>query len=642
VSRTANDERSQEAEGWSQARNQLFQMIMEGRSFSGRERNCFFLNTGRQQFATISAISGLDHNDDARCIAVTDWDGDGAEDLWVSNRTAPRLRLMRNTGNSKYGNSKHHFVSVRLQGNGKTTNRDAIGARVELILTDPQFESRRLVETLQAGEGFLSQSTKWLHFGLGETNEIKQVRVNWPNGETETFGNLQVDNRFLLVQGTRDAVPQETPSGSQLAAGEQRLPKETRAARIRLQSPIPMPSVRYSNDASSFTERFDQRTTKLVTLWASWCAPCVEELVDLTEHATHFENAKLQVLSLCVDRCGKQSSSSNDAQTLLDNVRFPHAWGHIDDEQMSQLQQLHNQLFFLRRPLPLPSSFLIDAQGRLAAIYRGPITTEQVLSDLQSPQSTNYVESLEHSACLPGRAIDHPRTEHVAASGQKQAQYLIASWLRDVGQTEDAVEHFEQLSESAPNWAPPLRQLARLHLQRQSPQKAFRFAKQAIAADPKESRAHNTLGLIYAQQKLPHEALNHFRLATELDPEFAEAHNNLGSELASKGDIPTATRHFAKAVKLDDDFAEAHTNLGSAFAAQKQIPAAIKQYQKAIQVDPNYVDAHNNLGTMLGGQGKLQDAIRCYERAVAIAPHRSDIRRNLQQAINLLKARTVP
>ena len=59
-------------------------MIRDGRSWSGRERNCCFLNTADGKFSDISAVSGFDFIDDSRALAVGDWDGDGvADDLLV-------------------------------------------------------------------------------------------------------------------------------------------------------------------------------------------------------------------------------------------------------------------------------------------------------------------------------------------------------------------------------------------------------------------------------------------------------------------------------------------------------------------------------------------------------------------------------
>ena len=78
--------------GW----NSLGRMISRGASFSGRERNCAFLNTGGPRFANVSASLGLDAIDDSRAVVPIDWDHDGDLDLWYANRTAPRMRFLRN------------------------------------------------------------------------------------------------------------------------------------------------------------------------------------------------------------------------------------------------------------------------------------------------------------------------------------------------------------------------------------------------------------------------------------------------------------------------------------------------------------------------------------------------------------------
>ena len=125
----------------------MSRMIWAGASWSGRERNSAFLNLGDGHFADVSAILGLDFADDARALALSDWDGDGDVDVWLKNRTGPQLRFMRNEGSPK------HFVGLRLT--GETVNRDAIGARVEL-----RVDGKRLIQEVTAGSGFLSQSSK--------------------------------------------------------------------------------------------------------------------------------------------------------------------------------------------------------------------------------------------------------------------------------------------------------------------------------------------------------------------------------------------------------------------------------------------------------------------------------------------------
>jgi len=214
-------------------------MMTRGRSFSGRERNCVFLNTGNSdgRFANISASSGIDLPDDGRALIATDWDHDGDLDVWISNRNAPRLRFFRNDVPSE-----HHHLTLRLRGTAPTTNCDAIGARVEVILSTGQA----LIKTLRAGESFLSQSSKILHFGLGTAESIESVIVHWPGGETETFSNIEVNHRFYLVQGSGTSKKIETIKRQiNISPEPVDLPETSDSARIPFATLLPMANMSY-------------------------------------------------------------------------------------------------------------------------------------------------------------------------------------------------------------------------------------------------------------------------------------------------------------------------------------------------------------------------------------------------------------
>ena len=176
-------------EGWARVSD----LIETGGSLSGRERNCCYLNLGgERRFADVSYASGLDFPDDARAVAVVDWDHDGDLDLWVTNRTAPRLRFLRNNGTPG-----HAGLSVRLQ--GIRGNRDAIGARLELRGAGGPAGS--IYRSVQAGNGYLAQSSKWVHFGTAGEKQ-------WHRALPEARWRASVDTRER-----RSAKRSATPRG---------------------------------------------------------------------------------------------------------------------------------------------------------------------------------------------------------------------------------------------------------------------------------------------------------------------------------------------------------------------------------------------------------------------------------------------
>ena len=233
--------RSAVSEDYRTAENRLFQLVKAGYSFSGHERNCAYLGLGDGRFANVSAVTGFDFSDDGRAIGLTDWDLDGDLDVWLVNRTAPRVRFLSNVGATG-----HHYLAVRLQ--GRSCNRDAIGARVELILSSSR--QQKLMRTLRAGEGYLSQSSKWLHFGLGDAQRIERLAVHWPGGPIEEFTGLQADRHYKIVQGSGAARPWRIPTRKLAVVSSQtRVPSPSGRSRSFLSARVPLPPLAFrTND----------------------------------------------------------------------------------------------------------------------------------------------------------------------------------------------------------------------------------------------------------------------------------------------------------------------------------------------------------------------------------------------------------
>ena len=176
--------------GW----NAINELVRSDSSWSSRERNVFYVNNHDGTFSEASGAIGLDFPDDSRAFALTDLDHDGRLEVILKNRGAPQLRILHNAMEN-IGNS----IAFRLR--GKKSNRDAIGAAVTV-----EAAGHHQTKYLQAGSGFLSQHSKELFFGVGQTREAVRSSIRWPGGLIQTFENLPLNHRIEIV------FPVESPS----------------------------------------------------------------------------------------------------------------------------------------------------------------------------------------------------------------------------------------------------------------------------------------------------------------------------------------------------------------------------------------------------------------------------------------------
>ena len=155
----------------------------EEREGSLRGASVLLINRGDGAFADATTSAGLGRVF-GHGTACADFDGDGDLDLAVASEGSSAdkegiLEFCLYRNELKRGKA---WVQFRLKGDGKTSNRSAIGARVTLMAG-----GRTQIQEVSGGDGSLSQRPFVLHFGLGDASKIDDVTVRWPDGKTETI-----------------------------------------------------------------------------------------------------------------------------------------------------------------------------------------------------------------------------------------------------------------------------------------------------------------------------------------------------------------------------------------------------------------------------------------------------------------------
>ena len=587
--------------------------ISQGKSFSGYERNALFLNLEGRGFADVGGLFGVDFDDDGRAVATVDWDRDGDLDMWVTNRTAPRLRLLRN--NHPPSNS---FLELRLTGNGTTTNRDAIGARLTLWRSsEPQLKQ---IRTVRAGDGFLAQSSAWTHFGLGSgpPTEDLQLAIRWPGGDTETFSNLKPNTRYTITQGQRPRVVPAPPLPTIAQKVTQDSSSESGQGGFWVANRVPFPELTYSDETGSLRSTTDfLGKPVLINLWATWCAPCLEELSIFGKQADALRSRGATILALNVDGLAvdRVAASKGNAEQVLARVGYDLSHGVAHQESLARIEVLVEFLSSRRAPLSVPSSFLIDAQGNVAAVYFGVVGWNQLADDLALLSAPPAIQ-LGRISPRAGQWLADPRQVDRAAylgdyatlfatNGIPQESQRLFQLIKPQDGVKDARAYYNQAKSAA---------------QQGLTQQAMEYYREAIRLEPAYGQALTGLGALLLMEQRIAEAQTLFEKALSVDPHHATALINLATIDRSRGDNESALNRLRKVIARNPDYAQAHLNLGSLLATMKKHDEAIQSLSQAVQLNPKMEAAHLNLATVYMETQQWDKAENHFRRVQLLSP----------------------
>jgi len=155
--------------------------------------NRMFRNTGENQFEEVTSAGGFGHIQKGHGIAFGDLDGDGDQDIYAVMGGAVEGDVFTNI---LYENPTVDQNWITLQLVGVSTNRSAIGTRIELTLED----GRKIFRSVGTGGSFGSSSLQQ-EIGLGSSTGVQELKIYWQNGPSQLFQNLQVNKKYRITEG---------------------------------------------------------------------------------------------------------------------------------------------------------------------------------------------------------------------------------------------------------------------------------------------------------------------------------------------------------------------------------------------------------------------------------------------------------
>lgn len=558
--------------------------LLVHQSIASRQRNVLYRNDGRGAFDDVSGVTGLDLDQDGRSFAALDLDRDGDADLAVmAARQAPHLRVFRNDHPARA------VIALRLT--GTKSNRDAIGARV-----DVDAGAFRVTRLVQAGSGFLSQHSREVLVGLGDSQRVARLTVTWPSGETQTFTDLAVNTRYQLTEGGTP-VPTPITRAAPAAPGPRSPIRDPRSAASPpdatwMYEPFPVPDFTATDlTGVTHTPKTLAGRPALLVFWQSDDAASRAAVETLAAQRARLDAAGIAPMAIALDAADGSARVRAAAPAGLPVVHAPrdlaYTWAIV-----------HRHLFMNRQPMPLPTALLLDDRGRIVRTYRERVDAARVVSDAA-------VMTAPDAARL-ARALPFPGAFHLPLA---QRNWLpVGSELLDEGLETQAIVAFERAAQASPS-ASVLYRLGTLLVKSGQPARARQAFERALALDATLSEAHNDLGTLLAQDGDLAGAIARFRQALATTADYPDALNNLGYALLLQGQDAEARTLYARALALQPDFAEARNNLGLIEGRAGDLAAAEAHFRAALASRPAYGDAANNLALVLVATRREAEAV---------------------------------
>ncbi len=281
----------------------------------------------------------------------------------------------------------------------------------------------------------------------------------------------------------------------------------------------------------------------------------------MTESADDISAAGVDILALTVDGVqDNRAAELKDAQGYLDRIGFPFESGLATLDLLDKLRL--TQLPFVEATTisGMPTSFLIKADGNLAAIYKGPIDPAQLIADVDKIRNASS-NSPDLGVSFPGRWFGGPETHnqlvtlaaHFLTQGYPNDSLIYsASALALDPTSEIALRNRDLATADVTSWAAQVAQW-----------------RQRVDTEPNDTDARFNLAAAYRNQREYDHAIAQLTEVVRIDESLVKAHQQLGFLLAREGELDAAEKHLKRVLSVEPANQAARANLKTITEARK-------------------------------------------------------------------------
>jgi tetratricopeptide (TPR) repeat protein len=285
------------------------------------------------------------------------------------------------------------------------------------------------------------------------------------------------------------------------------------------------------------------------------------------------------------------------ARRALAKLKFPFDADNTTSQTVRNLDLFQRSLLDRWLPMPVPGSFLLDRYGRVAVVYKGPVSVDQLLADIDLLDADPNLWR-DHSVPFPGQWVGPPPDiDPLRVNSQFVDHNEIAEGL-------NYLQRHVVVAETVPGTS--AKELADIHFvigimlkERNETEAALEAFENARARNPEDFRILIELGSILLNLTRFEEALTHLNAAKKIN----------GTNVQLKRVLGKAHFHFANSLREDG-----------------QIFEAIANYRDALRNDIKQLDAANQLSQILATTSDA--ALRSPAEALALAGRLCKITQN--------------